>query len=212
MAKQVNVTKALVKTLVEGKATANTTGEEMLSPFLTMLGVRNYTRLKSTYASTWDAYKSGNQSQNFLEEVCGIRRGNEDTGAITGSDAGGSVTKTATSIIPENTSEKTLKTSEYNSFTKKGLTVNITYDNPTYTSYGSDYNDSKDLYRTKEEIIVEHLYNWWIPEALDLIDNSLGVNFSDGNAHSNTLNVKFTYANGVNDAHYEPVTIKLVMI
>ena len=189
MANQIEVIKTLVQSLVNSKATSST-GEAALSSFLNRIGVKSYSRLKSKYASTITSY--GSKYQNFLEEVCGVRRNNTDTGAITGSDAGGSRTKTAESIISESASAEDLISAEYKSFTKNGLKVNITYDSPSSGySVGSAFNNSLDLYKEKEEIVVEHLYNWWIPEALDLIDDSLGVNFSDGKAKINTLNIKF---------------------
>ena len=188
MANQIEVIKVLVQSLVNSKAKSST-GEAALSSFLNRIGIKSYSRLKSKYASTITSY--GKNYQGFLEEVCGVRRNNNDTGAITGSDAGGSRTKTGESIISESASAEDLTSSEYKSFTKNGLKVNITYDTPSSGySVGSAFNNSLDYYKEKEDIVVEHLYNWWIPEALDLIDDSLGVNFSDGKAKINTLNIK----------------------
>ena len=39
--------------------------------------------------------------------------------------------------------------------------------------------------------MVKKLYNWWLPEALDLINESLGINFYDGSASINNLNIEF---------------------
>ena len=44
---------------------------------------------------------STNNADIFLKEFCGINLDNTDTGAITGSDAGGSTTKIAKSVVPE---------------------------------------------------------------------------------------------------------------
>ncbi|MBQ7704331.1 MAG: hypothetical protein IJT73_02730, partial [Selenomonadaceae bacterium] len=44
--------------------------------------------------------KSGD---DFLKRYCGIDLTNADTGAITGSDAGGSKVKTSTSVVPNGT-------------------------------------------------------------------------------------------------------------
>ena len=185
MASQVAVIKALVKALVESKATSST-GEAALTPFLRTLKIDNYSTLKDKFYSA----KSGYSTQDFLEQVCGVRRNNTDTRAITGSDAGGSVTKTAESIIPESSTAKTPSSSEYNSFTKNGLTVNITYDESS--SVGSEYNYEVDNYINQQKLVVKKLYNWWIPEALDLINQSLGVNFSDGRANCTTLEINFS--------------------
>ena len=45
--------------------------------------------------------KAAGSGDKFLREYCGIILNNDDTGAITGSDAGGSATKTAESIVLE---------------------------------------------------------------------------------------------------------------
>lgn len=185
MASQVAVIKALVKSLVESGATSST-GDAALTPFLRTLKIDNYSTLVDKFYSA----KSGYSTQDFLEQVCGVRRNNTDTGAITGSDAGGSVTKTTESIIPESSTAKELSSAEYNSFTKNGLTVNITYDEPS--SVGSTYNYEVDNYIAQQKLVVKKLYNWWIPEALDLINQSLGINFSDGRANCTTLDIKFT--------------------
>ena len=145
---QKEVVKALVKSLVYSNANSST-GSNALTSFLNKLGVSNYTSLKSTYSNA----KSGYSDQDFLEEVCNVRRNNSDTGAITGSDANGSIIKTNSSIIPENSTYKTLTDAEYKSFTKNGLTVNITYDNSS--SVGSEYNYSEDTYKTKQKLVVE---------------------------------------------------------
>ena len=60
----------------------------------------------------------------FLKDYCGIVMYNADTGAATGSDMGGSVTKTAESIVPEEgpTSKWTLPTSVSTTFVG-GLTA-----------------------------------------------------------------------------------------
>ena len=48
----------------------------------------------------FDDLKAAKNWQTFLIEKCGIILDNKDTGAISGSDAGGSKTKTTTDIIP----------------------------------------------------------------------------------------------------------------
>lgn len=156
-------------------------------------GLSNYAALKTKFVDALSGYSS---SQTFLEQVCGIRVNNTDTGAITGSDAGGSTTKTSDSIIPESTAAVELTDAEYNSFTKNGLTVNVTYNDSLYTdaSYnaGSKFNNDIDVYLTKQRLVVRALYNWWIPEAVDLIKESLGIDFSAENSNLNTLNIKFS--------------------
>ena len=170
MASQVAFIKAFVKSLTQ---ISSQTGINATDTALKAIGLPGYTSLLNTF-NQW--YANSSSTKWFLSQ-CDINLDNSDTGAITGSDAGGSKTKTAESIIPESTSAKELTESEYSSFTKNGLTVNIIYDN---------YNDL-----AKQRLIVKKLYNWWIPEALDLIDESLGVNFYDGRASTNALTISF---------------------
>ena len=47
-----------------------------------------------------DCQNAGSAS-NFLTNYCGINLNNSDTGAITGSDAGGSTTKNKYDIVPD---------------------------------------------------------------------------------------------------------------
>ena len=45
--------------------------------------------------------QNAKSADDFLKTYCGINLNNDDTGAITGSDAGSSIEKTAESIVPE---------------------------------------------------------------------------------------------------------------
>ena len=63
-----------------------------------------------------------NNASNFLLNYCGINLNNDDTGAISGWDAGGSVVKNKEDIIPE-TGELINFTGD--SFTVKGLTLKL---------------------------------------------------------------------------------------
>ena len=106
----------------------------------------------------------------FLKNYCGIDLDNEDTGAIIGSDAGGSIVKTADSIVEESGE------SEYpegTSFTVNGLTVNIPEQ--------SELNNA-------QKTIVRGLYSWWLSGAFDLIAESYGDNFSFTSSSSSTVN------------------------
>ena len=153
---------------------------------LRQFGIENYTELTNSY-------RTG-------EEASGVRRNNEDTGAITGSDAGGTTTKTAKSIIPETTAAVNLTDAQYNSFTRNGLTFNITYHEQTSDQVGKAYDYTPQNYVNEQKRVVKALYNWWVPEALNLIQESLGVNFSDGRASTNTINLSFVKNS------YEPVS------
>lgn len=98
-----------------------------------------------------------------LKEVCGIILGGEDTGAITGSNVGGSTVKTAKSIVPENgkLTDAPLPT--------PGSTTPITYtgnDGKSFTfnvkwpdSFTAAYNcESKDDYGEACELLGDSRY------------------------------------------------------
>ena len=182
--------------------TTSKTGEAAANEALKSIGITNYQTLLNAFNTDRYDMAGGNTSyvQDFLEQKCGIRVNNTDTGAITGSDAGGKTSKTAESIIPESSSAKTPTTAQYDSFTTNGLTVNITYDEPD--NVGSEYDYEVSNYIEKQKLIVKKLYNWWIPEALNLINESLGINFTDGRANTNTLDIKFS-------SGYKPVSYEV---
>ena len=190
MSTSLGIIKKFVDTLVKSKKK----GTEAANEAFKAVGAVSYSTFKNKFRNA----QSGYSDQNFLEQVCGIRINNTDTGAITGSDAGYSSTvKTTESIVPETAAAKNLTAAEYNSFTKNGLTVNITYneisedDEDDEDYVGSNFGYSAQTYLEKQKLVVRALYNWWIPESLDLINQSLGVNFTDGRANINELNIKF---------------------
>ena len=110
----------------------------------------------------------------FLSDRCGINLSNADTGAITGSDAGGSKAKTAASIVPE--SGKLNTSFSANSFTTKdGLTIRL-YKTPTT-------DDEKYMWRA--------IKTWWAEAGLTLIKNSYGYSFADDDAMVKDLTIQF---------------------
>ena len=104
----------------------------------------------------------------FLKDYCGIDLDNDDTGAITGFDAGGDTVKTKDSIVEES-GEATYP--ESTSFVINGLTVNIP--------------EQSDL-TEKQQAVVRGLYSWWMGGALDLIAESYGDRFGFGEESSAT--------------------------
>ncbi len=109
----------------------------------------------------------------FLKDMCGIVLDNADTGAITGSDAGGGATKTAESIVPETGNWQYPSAT---SFTVQGLTVNV----PARSSLNNS-----------QQFIIGALYSWWIGGALTLIQNSLGFSFNEIDTSVKSIDVNF---------------------
>lgn len=134
---------------------------------------------------------SAGSGDSFLRNYCGIILDNTDTGAITGSDAGGSTTKTAESIVSESGS---LKTNFEENFFKVGeLTVKLA------TGGGKNADPKEitfnDLNNENERFIWQSLRSYWIESGLNLIAESYGNNFtfSEGNSSVKTLYVIFDY-------------------
>ena len=111
--------------------------------------------------------------ERFLSEMCDIVLDNDDTGAITGSDAGTTDTKTAESVVPES-GEWTYPSDT--TFTIQGLTVTV----PEQSSLTS-----------AAQYIVGALYTWWIDEALTLSKESFGLSFEEDGTSVNEITVEF---------------------
>ena len=109
----------------------------------------------------------------FLVEKCGIILDNADTGAISGSDAGGTE-KTAETILP---ATGKAKYPSGTSFTVDGLTI-----------YGIP---DKSLLTKDQQYVVKGLYSWWIKDALALIKESYGYSFSAADTTNSRLKLQF---------------------
>lgn len=135
--------------------------------------------ISSFTAACKSAISAGETSAEILSSLCGIDLTNTDTGAITGSDAGTSTTKTAESIIAEDgtASSPTGTASAINNLLVTWPTTS--YDNGTLTS--------------TEKYIIANLNTWWIPESLSLLTKSYGMSFSESGTSVNKINVQFVY-------------------
>ena len=120
--------------------------------------------------------------KRFLLEKCDINLDNDDTGAITGYDAGGStVEKTATSIINEDTELDSSFTEDH--FSLGGLNVYLARKNSANTITRTTYNSLD----TSEQKIWQGLQSGWLKNSLNLISNSYGANYSFDSNSSSTL-------------------------
>lgn len=165
MATAQSVIKKFMSTLNKTKKT----GQAALSEAIASVSkFKSYSQLVETMISDLKASPS-----TFLKKRCGIILNNSDTGAIIGKDAGGSTTKTASSIVPESGSWKYPSST---SFTIQGLTVTV---------------PKKNTLSQPEQIIVGGLYSWWIKSSLDLINKSFGLSFKDKGASTKKISVSF---------------------
>ena len=131
----------------------------------------SYQEVVSKFYADWQ--ESGNW-HTFLVRYCGIILDNDDTGAISGSDAGGATAKGSTDILP---SEGDAAYPEGSSFTVDGLTI-----------YGIP---PKDELTTDQQYVVQGLYSWWLRDALALIKESYGLSFTDDGTTNTRLKLIF---------------------
>ena len=144
-----------------------------------------------------DCSKAGS-GDVFLKEYCGIDLDNTDTGAITGSDAGGGSIKTAESVVPESgTVDKTFTS---DSFTVNGLTFRI--GDLSTMDTGDPESATVTTLSEKQLYIWQALHSWWAKAALDLNAESFGDNFSFTSNSSATVKTIYVYFKNVTDAGY----------
>ncbi|MBR1729513.1 MAG: calcium-binding protein, partial [Selenomonadaceae bacterium] len=116
-------------------------------------------------------------ANDFLVDKCGIILDNDDTGAITGSDAGGSKVKNAEDIVNETRTFD--RNFNRNSFTIKNY--NITF----------QLEKEFDTLTDKQKHIWQGLYTFWVEESLKLIKESYGYSFADADATVNKITLEF---------------------
>ena len=152
------------------KSLDNTTlnGEEALDE--AVRACSSFSSIKDVINNMISDCRNASSATDFLKNKCNIYLDNDDTGAITGADAGGSVIKTAESVVPENGAASY---PSGDSFTMRGLKVKI---------------PKKNTLTTDQQIVVQGLYSWWIEEALKLIEESYGSNYTFSN---HTIYIKF---------------------
>ncbi|MBR0061300.1 MAG: hypothetical protein IJP68_07440, partial [Selenomonadaceae bacterium] len=141
----------------------------------------------SSYAGDW---------KSFLKDKCDIDLDNDDTGAISGYDAGGSsYEKTKNSVVQETGSVNKNFTDNY--FNVNGLNVYLgrTSGNTVQTI---NYNDNS--LSDKERYIWQGLHDWWLPSALNLIEESYGSNFGFSSNSTSTIQNNRLYVTFYDDS------------
>ena len=149
-----------------------------------------------SYSVSGDDYGSKNLKADFLQEYCGINLRNEDTGAITGFDTGGStVEKTAHSIVPDDNDGNTAgHTIPGITFAYPGFSENIA----TYRAYRNEYGQqpyahyTDQMIRKMQQIVGGIQFNW-ARNALELIEKSYGISLTEAGSLVNRINFNFTY-------------------
>ncbi len=146
-----------------------------------------------------------NVSSDTVLRNCGINLKNDDTGAITGLDAGGSVSKSSKSIVSESGSLKTVTPGS--SEVINGVTIK-------YPSKGAN---GKSL-DNKEKQILNALHTWWIKEGLDLNKLSYDMDFNGSDTTCKEIEIQFydahdnTYANAAPNRDWRSSYIKKIYL
>ena len=114
-----------------------------------------------------------NQKKRWLAENCGIIMDNEDTGALTGQDAGGTL-KTSKSVVNENGN------SYYGSYPSSSTVIGgVEFEWPDASSLSS-----------RQQQIICRLKDNWLPAAVKLVKETYDVNFSSDKIVVSFENVK----------------------
>ncbi len=115
-----------------------------------------------------------NDAERFLVEKCGIILDNNDTGALTGWDAGGMTVKTDASIVPAD--------------------GDADYPSSTFTRHRFTFTvPSRYFLNTQERLVVQAFYSWWADSIIDLIEDSYELKFSSSDLNFNKAPISFYY-------------------
>ena len=153
---------------------------------------QNAQALIDSYISDMNANSgtSTSQQDSFLKEYCGIDLSNDDTGAITGKDAGGDTTKTAESVVPETgpTSSWTAPGDLSGTSTFNGLTIHWS------TRFSSDSVANSHPVTSSNantDFMLKALNSEWMTSALNLIADSFDMSFEDSGATVRDIDLYF---------------------
>lgn len=129
---------------------------------------------------------------SFLKDFCDIDLDNEDTGAITGADAGGETVKTAESVVPE-------EGNPYGGALPLGTSIinGLEVVWPDSSAYNTDPSQ-----KSAREAITKALNSQWMKNCLNLVDESYAMNFEESGATVRKINVKFEDNSGSDTLAY----------
>jgi len=158
MATQQEVMKTFMQSLDETELSGRAAVDEAIQKSSSFT---SYQEVIDKFIKDWE--DAGNW-HTFLVRYCGIILDNKDTGSILGKDAGGTTSKGSEDIIPSN--GKAIYPNG-TSFTVGGLTI---YGVPPKNELSAD-----------EQYVIRGLRSWWLRDALNLIEESYGLTFTEEN-------------------------------
>ena len=141
------------------------------------------------FISEVSAHKNSTKrdQRKFLAERCGIIMDNEDTGALIGADASGRAVKTKDSIVDEG-----------------GSTYIAPYPTRSTVIRGITFNwpDSSSLTNQHQRDILARMNTVWLNKAMELVEKSYGVSFTECGVKTVTVNLKNEDNNWLAKASY----------
>ena len=174
-------------------ATLDTTGLKGIEALdAAIKACSNFSNFQDLKTKLVNDCKSVGNSETFLRDYCGIILNNDDTGAITGSDAGGGIVKTAKSIVPENGDLKNFTSDE---FTIDGLNVKLGKGGGTGKVESRNFSNLS----AQEKYIWQSLYSYWLKSGLKLVGESYGENFSFNDKSSAVTKTLYIIFDNTND-------------
>ena len=183
----------VIKKFMKSLDNTSLSGEAALNEAIRACSNSQYSTVQSVINEMVSDCRRTNNSDTFLKTYCGINLSNTDTGAITGKDAGGSTTKTKSSIVPESGG---LQYFTDNSFKANGFTFQLAKFSGDSYSTTTFY----DLDNYEQKYIWQALYTWWAKNSLNLISQSYGSNFGSSNSRTTTKTIYFGFFNDSSDA------------
>ena len=181
MATQQEVMKAFMHSLDETENSGRAALDEAVK------ASSSFTSYQEVIEKFAEDFESAGNWHTFLVKYCGIILDNKDTGAISGSDAGGATSKGPEDIIP---CKGDASYPSGSSFTVDGLTI-----------YGVP--DKEDL-TDDEQFIVQGLYSWWLRDSLALIEESYGLSYTEENTTNARMKLRFFEEDDGSLAYVDP--------
>ena len=138
----------------------------------------SYKALLNSFLANWKKSVVTNRwsVEKFVTTYCGMNFKNNDTGSITGLDAGGKVVKTKSSVVPNILPVDKWKLPASQKTVIEGCTF--------------IWPNMKNL-TNKEKYLLKGLHSSWIQGALRLIKQSFGIGFGTEQSSCNTITIKF---------------------
>ncbi len=185
MSVQLDRTRKLLETMYFSKSENAGALDEGIRQVSNFSGIDDLTRAVAIEANFYKIH--GKSADTFLRERCGIDLTNEDTGAITGLDAGGTL-KTAHTVVPERLSSIRYPLPDRSEWRVRNVddtgtisNLKVIYNsNLVQSLYDQIQNNNNvipsDL--TANERIALGLQSWWIGESLNLVEETFGAGLS----------------------------------